>query len=391
MRVGTPGFIPERLKEAREARGFSVTQLAELLSISKQSISSYERGDSTPSPEVINVLSTRLNFPKMFFLSSPERYDLNPVFYRSIASATKTSRDMAKWKLRWFKDIIHYLKQYIVLPAHQLPNFSDLDIASLSDAEIEGIAVETRKAWGIGLGAISNPTLLLESKGIFIARGLFSTSSMDALSEWDQKLDIPMILLSSDKGNPFRSRFDLCHELGHLILHRNVSQEFINSPAHFKLIEHQAHRFSSAFLLPEESFARDIRRFSVDSFLDLKGKWRVSAKAMIKRCSDLGMVSEEQEKQLFVSYSKRGYNSKGEPGDFSESLEMPRFAKRCFEGLAERGIQTPDDILANLNVPKEHICELANLTDSFFKSKEQLNLEFIMNDFPSNVVPLRRG
>lgn len=390
MRVGTPGFIPARLKEAREARGFAVTQLAEILGISRQSISDYERGVSTPSPEVINSISTRLNFPKMFFLSTPDRYELNPVFFRSITSATKTSREVAKWKLHWFKDIIHYLMEYVVLPAHQVPNFSDLDIASLSNDEIDGLAVETRKLWGIGLGAISNPTLLLESKGIFIARGVFSTATMDALSEWDQKLNCPFILLSSDKQNPFRSRFDLCHELGHLILHKNVSQDFINNPVHFKLIESQAHRFSSAFLMPEESFARDIRRFTIDSFLDLKGKWRVSAKAMIKRCSDLGMINEDQQRQIYISYSKRGYNSQGEPGDFAEHIEVPRFAKKCFEGLVERQIQTPLDIINNLNVPKEHISELASLSEDFFKTREEINLEFIVNKF-SNVVPLRRS
>lgn len=392
MRVGTPGFIPDRLKEAREARGFSITQLAELLAVSKSAISSYERGETSPSPEVVALFSARLNFPKMFFLSSPERFELNTVFFRSISSVTKASRDMAKWKLFWFKDIINYIKQYVILPKNQVPDFGIKDFHLLSNDDIERFAVETRKAWGIGLGAISNPTLLLENKGIFVGRGAFGSASMDALSEWDKVLNIPIILLASDKGNPFRSRFDLCHELGHLILHRNVAKEVFSNQDSFKLIEQQAHRFSSAFLMPEESFARDVgKKMSVDSFLDLKDKWKVSAKAMIKRCSDLKIITEDQQKQLYVSYSKRSYNSKGEPGDFAGLVEYPKFAKKCFEGLVERSIQTPEDILNNLNVPQAHIIELTGVSENFFKSKEKIELEFIMNNLPTNVFPLRRS
>ena len=50
MPSSTPGFIGERLREARQVRGFRANELAEILDISPQAISSYETGKKSPSP-----------------------------------------------------------------------------------------------------------------------------------------------------------------------------------------------------------------------------------------------------------------------------------------------------------------------------------------------------
>ena len=50
MKPNTPGFIGKRLKEGREARELSMQGLAELLGVSRQSISKYESNDQSPRP-----------------------------------------------------------------------------------------------------------------------------------------------------------------------------------------------------------------------------------------------------------------------------------------------------------------------------------------------------
>ncbi len=46
---------------------------------------------------------------------------------------------------------------------------------------------------------------------------------IDAFSVWyDAK---PYIFLSSDKGSNVRTRFDMAHELGHLIMHADYFQD----------------------------------------------------------------------------------------------------------------------------------------------------------------------
>lgn len=67
MRPGTPGFVGERLRQAREARGLSVAALAEIVSVSRQQISQYENGVNTPHPETLLKIAKGLNLPLLFF------------------------------------------------------------------------------------------------------------------------------------------------------------------------------------------------------------------------------------------------------------------------------------------------------------------------------------
>ncbi|WP_276085764.1 helix-turn-helix transcriptional regulator [Klebsiella quasipneumoniae] len=51
---------PERLTEAREAKGLTMADLARLLEISRQAISAFEKGLKNPSHETLNQISRRV-------------------------------------------------------------------------------------------------------------------------------------------------------------------------------------------------------------------------------------------------------------------------------------------------------------------------------------------
>ena len=68
MRPGTPGFIGQRLREAREARAKTAADLAKLVGVTRAAISQYEGGHQTPSPAVMEKLSKELGVPSQFFL-----------------------------------------------------------------------------------------------------------------------------------------------------------------------------------------------------------------------------------------------------------------------------------------------------------------------------------
>jgi len=51
-----PPVIAERIKEAREARGFTRELFAERLGISTQAVGQYEVGQHTPGPEIFQEL-----------------------------------------------------------------------------------------------------------------------------------------------------------------------------------------------------------------------------------------------------------------------------------------------------------------------------------------------
>lgn len=371
MKRGTPGFVGARLKEAREARGISATALAELLDVSKQAISQYENDRKTPGPDILDKISNQLNFPKPFFLLQRKSDIDETIFFRSMSSATKRERLRAKHRLSWLKDIVAYLREFVVFKDSYIPDFGIKEPTEIAFDEIDAMAADCRKFWGLGKNSINNVMMLFENNGIIVTRGILDADKLDALSEWDPETMTPYIFLGADKGVAVRSKFDLAHELGHLIMHRTVRNKKLSTPKDFKLIEAQANRFASAFLLPEETFLADLTTPSLDAFWLLKEKWRVSIALMVVRCRDLNLFDEDDYRRLWINLSRRGWRKK-EPLDDSIPVEESKFLKRAIMLLIEKGIQTKADMLTSLPFPKTAIEELAGLSRGFFSIEEAM-------------------
>jgi transcriptional regulator with XRE-family HTH domain len=220
-----------------------------MVDISTASISLYESGKQKPKPDVVERIANVLNVPVNFFFNEIQIEKPKRLFYRSMNSATKISRTKAEAQYEWGLEIIDYLMEFFDFPVANLPDISVPDnFRSLDSNQIESIAQDVRDYWGLGNGPIVNVVRTLEINGIIVWRTVFDAEALDAFSEY--RKPHPVIVLSSDKTNYFRSRFDASHELGHLILHRNVDQTTLNKSTDFKIIEDQAHLFASAFLLP---------------------------------------------------------------------------------------------------------------------------------------------
>jgi len=99
---------------------------------------------------------------------------------------------------------------------------------SYTNDEIEALAIACRRAWGLSDGPIANVVALLESKGFIVVRSEFGVMDTDAFSCIQDGR--PYIFLSDDKGCAVRSRFDVSHELGHIILHSHMTQDQIEDP-----------------------------------------------------------------------------------------------------------------------------------------------------------------
>jgi Zn-dependent peptidase ImmA (M78 family) len=370
MRPGTPGFVGERLRAAREARGLTGASLAEMLGVSRAAIAQYENARQSPSPNVLRKISDHLNVPLHHFLCPMPRGASGVIFYRSLSSATKAARRKAEQRYTWLREIVAYLRRYVRFPSVDIPASSIAEgrVSQISQREIEELASSTRRYWRISDGPIANTLLLLEKNGVVVARHELDSEKLDAFSEWNPADGTPYIILNSQKACAVRSRFDVGHELAHLILHRNVSQGTFNTQATFSLMEDQANRFSGAFLLPESSFTRDLHTVSLDSLRALKAKWRVSVGVMIKRVGQLGLISEEAERRLWLNYSRRGWR-KREPLDEQLEEEQPRYLRRCVELLLEKGVVSSEELPFQLALASSDVEQLVGLPDGFFNAE----------------------
>jgi Zn-dependent peptidase ImmA (M78 family) len=274
---------------------------------------------------------------------------------------------------------VQSISQFLQLPQINFPDFGDYfsgemprHPSSISLDDVEALALKTRQFWKLGDGSISNVVWLLENNGAIVTRGELYSESLDAFSEWAQwqeSHERPYIFLGADKDVCARSRYDAAHELGHVILHRNIDRTCLNKKAEFKLIEDQADRFAGAFLLPASAFANAFSVPSLDAFRVLKSTWKVSVAMMIHRSVDLGFISKDYSSRLWANLARRGWKVK-EPLDDEIPVERPRLLRRSFELLINEGVRTRAEITSALSYPAKDIEELAGLPASFLEEKQ---------------------
>ncbi len=359
MKVGTLGFEGTRLREAREARGLAASALAELVSVSKQAISRYENGADSPHPTVMQRISNVLNLPTAFFLRAAEPDPGTVVFFRSMSAATKAARTRARRRQQWVQMIASFLEEFLEFPPAHFPDFPvPSNPHHITPEQIEQLALDLRRYWKLGNGPISNITWLCENHGAIVVRDELQSDALDALSTWVNGR--PYVVLGADKASAVRSRFDLAHEVGHTILHRRIDPARLVHPTDFKLIEDQAHRFASALILPQPSYAQDVFLPTLESFLTLKAKWLASVGMQIKRVDDLHLASPEQVQQLWISYGRRKWRSH-EPLDDELPIEEPRVLRHSIELALKAGVLTPADIRERLPLAATDIEDLTGL------------------------------
>ena len=353
MRNKRANFQKRRLTQARYRKLFTMADVADHIGVTRQMVSAYERGDSEPSPEKIRELAKCLDVSEQFFtLPIRELEDArSSIFtYRTLASSSGKSRNQAEAYFEWKAHLLAFASDFIELPTVNLPEFTFPDYMTASPSLIEELADKTRRAFDLGDGPISDLTLLLENKGVAISYvGLHD--GMDGVSAWYK--DRPMILIN-ERFPCARRRFDLAHELGHLVLHKWVPEEEHSKQGVLKKMESDAHRFASAFLMPEKTFTQEVYGIDIPALIQLKERWKVSIQAMIYRLCDLHIISEHQKQRLFQRISGAGMR-KREPLDDSLAVESSRLMRRIFEFLDQNKVLRIEEILQKIALPPQFL------------------------------------
>lgn len=367
MRVGTPGFISARLTEARAARRvMSMTALARLLSVSPSTVARWEDGSNAPDSEALSALAAALNVRREYFLR-PVYESGRPMFNRSLSSTLIRDIEHQKAQVQWMHEASAIVQHYVEFPELDIPDVLDgASYTQLRDEDIERIALDLRRHWNIGEGPCTDVVALMERVGCVVSTIEMGTSKLDGLCSWSATDNRPHILLATDKMSFPRRQMDAAHELAHVVLHGNVTQEELKS--NLKFIEAQAFRLASAFLLPSTTYPYEVSRPTLAMLLSLKERWRVSVKAQIKRLSDLEVVPEDHATYLYKLYSTKGW-SREEPLDSEWSVPAPTTLADAMNLIVESGIRSKDDLLAvEFTLPAGDVENITNLPPGWFSS-----------------------
>lgn len=362
-------LIPSRLRDGRIAMRLNQTELAEAVGVTRQAISSYELGEKNPEASTLAEIARVLEQPVAFFATEdqPTFGEFSAKFFRAFGAETKRRNLMCDVYAGWLVQVSKYIDDAINYPQVQLPRIEPAAAdGSYSEEEIEEAAASCRKSWGLGYGPISNVLSLAESKGIIIAKSKLSGDKIEAFSFWNGSR--PFIFLASDKDSAVRLRFDIAHEIGHLVLHRWVAIEDVEDPKVLRRIEAEANRFAGALLLPRQSFPNEVFTTRLDAFVELKKRWKVAIQAMVYRCKDLGIFDEYQITNLYKQISARKWRTKeplDDPGIIT--IEEPKLLKKAVGMILESGRKIPDDISNDLALSSRTISILCNIDEALFE------------------------
>lgn len=346
MRIGTPGFIPARLTEARDARRVTTkSALARRLGVSPTSVSRWEdeTADQSPDYSTLIRLADELDVRPEFFLRPPFASE-RPTFLRSLASTLVRDLNYQKAQMHWLQEVSYVLSHYVDLPNVDIPDvLSGSRYTDLRDDDIENIALQLRRHWNLGEGPCGDVVALMERVGIVVATIPMNTTKLDGLCSWSPVDDRPHVLLATDKMSFPRRQMDAAHELAHAVLHKNVSESEFEE--NLRIIEQQAFRLASALLLPSTTYPHEVKHPSLAMLTRLKERWRVSIKAQIKRLSDLEIIPDDYSRQLYKLYSAKGW-AKGEPLDQHWHITAPKALRDSLTLIVENGVRGKPDLLA---------------------------------------------
>lgn len=292
---------------ARAIRQMTATDLASAASISAPWISQIENVKKTPGPDLVRELARVLKFPVEFFYRPVKSQPPSDAFhFRATSKLAKKDEATARSLSTLAIELSDWIEATYHSPAPAVPEVQDL-IGSDDELAPEQAAEAVRGAWGLGVAPIKNLLQLLESKGAKVYSAGGPLQAIDAFSFRHGAM--PVIFLNVHKSAE-RLRFDLAHELGHLVMHGGSLNV---EPGKEK--EQAANDFASSFLMPRSDVIGAIHsnNLMLEDVLMLKRRWRVSAMALNLRAHRLGVVSDWTYSTLAKQLSMAGFR-RGEPG-----------------------------------------------------------------------------
>lgn len=319
-----PEFNPLRLSVALRRRGVQRARFCKQVGISTRALLAFERGEKKPSDETLARIAGALAFAVEFFhRDDPPAFAVDAASFRALSSMTVSKRAQALAAGELAADLARWIDARFDLPLLDVPRLPHIDPETAADL--------IRTEWDLGERPIGNMIHLAESHGVRVFSISDDYADVNAFSLWQG--DTPYMFLNTEKSAE-SGRFDVAHELGHLVLHGH------HEAPRGRDYEREANRFASAFLMPRRSIkASGLMNASIEALVRAKRQWGVSVMALIMRLNETGLTTEWHHRSLCIEAAKRGYR-KQEPQGLQR--ETSQVLGKVFAALRDEGINRAD-------------------------------------------------
>ncbi len=334
-------MIGDRMRQARLAAGLTLAEVAERLgaagqSITKQGISKYEHNRSTPKASFLLKLAQALGVRSAYFVEEPD-LRIEWLAFRKDATLSLTRQEQIRARARNVAEGQYDL--WLTLYPERESQFPQIGpIRTFADAE--AAALQLRDAWGLGDAPIESVTQSIEDHGGVVVGWPDDEGTFDGLAAWLNQ-SAPLIVTNTSVA-PDRRRFNLAHEMEHLLSHRQGPVSEDEEPL--------AHRFAGAFLVPAEVARRELgerrRHLTFEELGLLKCRYGLSMQAWVHRAHELDIIDDGLYHALRAEFVSRNLR-KREPAEWAcdapeEPLRLRQMVLRAFaEGIIteERALQ----------------------------------------------------
>ena len=318
-------FNPQMLKLARELRGYTQTQLSELMGVAQGTISKVEKFGSGFDESLAQLASVILGVPLSFFDNQDTIIPIQGEFRKKLSTSVKQlNQNNAKMTIA--ERQLLKLLDGIEISENEIP---------IWDVEFEGspslCAQHIRRTWKMPRGRVENLTTIVENKGAIVIP--LSLQSMDGFSMYTNN-GIPIIFINKDISAD-RARLTIAHELAHIILHLSCNVDPLRDK------EGEAFEFAAELLMPEAEIKPQLVRLNLVTLANLKKYWKTSMQSIIRRAKYLGMLTDNQSKYLWMQMGMEGYRTK-EPAMFPH--EQPTVLKQIIDAYLDELDYTTEEI-----------------------------------------------
>lgn len=326
-----PTTFPTKLKAARQLKGYSLREVADLLNgqISAQAISKYEKGNMLPTSPNLLLLCEALEISLEFF--NRPAIVLKEIEFRKLKKLAAKEQKRIEAAAADF--MARYLELEDLVQATQQFKNPILENRVTSNEEVEVVVEKLRKKWQLGETPLLNVMELLEEKGIkiFPVEAPTAFNGMAAKTIINGQQHHLMVINQNKDIQMVRKRFTILHELAHIIL--DIPDELKERDK-----ELLCHYFAGAMLISPEQVKTELggKRHSIHlkELLAIKEQYGISMAAFLYRAKHLHYISDNYCDQQMRWFSKKGWLKK-EPGEFCGKESSSRMLQLVCRGIEE--------------------------------------------------------
>jgi Zn-dependent peptidase ImmA (M78 family)/transcriptional regulator with XRE-family HTH domain len=314
---------PNMITLAREALGWTQTELAHRLNVPQSKVSKIESGLIGVTPDMLATLSQALKFPENFFYQTFQVFPAGMHLYLFRKHKTLLSKDLSKivaW-MNLYRSHIKYLLQAAEIEYKPVPHYDIDDFGS-----VQNIARAVRQYVNAPIGPIQSVTSVLEDLGVVVVPFDPGTRKFQGASMLTEKPNYVVIANSTMPGAAWR--WTLVHELGHMVMHHMPSSN----------MEAEADDFAAEFLMPIREvgpYFRDPEFPSIEKLATLKKIYNVSMFAILVHAKRSGFITPDQYRSCITKMGKVGITRLQEPPELDTPREIPSLLNEILEFHAE--------------------------------------------------------